>query len=472
MIKAQVDFSKKLRPWDGFGFNYVETSQTVDYQRNPQDYGGFSSLSEEKRQEIVELVFGEDGLKPGVLKMFFGPLHQESTRQNEHGMENIDPAHYDHEAPTKWTRYFAREGYKRTRERGGKLEILTTLYCPPGWMTRQRFVRGRDLDPGFKMECAKYMVAWARYLKEVEGLPVKYISLHNEGEDFVRWPEDGGADGLDHGHDYNMYWPPEQVAEFVKLVRAVLDANNLTDIGVTPGETTNWYRFSEWGYADAVADDVDALESLGLITAHGFIRYGRTRWFSEARSTGADILREKRPELHSWVTSIDWGDMDVHFLNDYRNSIYGAKVNAIIPWAGIQCPSLWAKGDPNPGTAFRVDGKGGYRIEPGYYFYKQLTRAGQPGTTVARVASNDTEIGLFAFAGNGTGNGDSFVVINVSEEDKEVDIQVDGTGVVLFHAFRTSDSERYAALGSYEVKDGHMVYLCPKGSATTFFSGR
>jgi hypothetical protein len=26
-----VDFSKNLRTWDGFGFNYVETAQTVDY---------------------------------------------------------------------------------------------------------------------------------------------------------------------------------------------------------------------------------------------------------------------------------------------------------------------------------------------------------------------------------------------------------------------------------------------------------
>ena len=29
MRTAHVDFSKKLRPWDGFGVNYVEVAQTA-----------------------------------------------------------------------------------------------------------------------------------------------------------------------------------------------------------------------------------------------------------------------------------------------------------------------------------------------------------------------------------------------------------------------------------------------------------
>ena len=44
-IPGTVDFSRKLRTWDGFGVNYVETCQTYDNVKNPQDYGGFSTLS-------------------------------------------------------------------------------------------------------------------------------------------------------------------------------------------------------------------------------------------------------------------------------------------------------------------------------------------------------------------------------------------------------------------------------------------
>jgi hypothetical protein len=54
---ATVDFSNTLRDWDGFGFNYVETAQTIDYNLDAKDYGGFSIMSDQSRNEIIELVF-------------------------------------------------------------------------------------------------------------------------------------------------------------------------------------------------------------------------------------------------------------------------------------------------------------------------------------------------------------------------------------------------------------------------------
>lgn len=35
-IPAKVYFNKPIRAWDGFGVNYVETSQTFYYDRYPQ----------------------------------------------------------------------------------------------------------------------------------------------------------------------------------------------------------------------------------------------------------------------------------------------------------------------------------------------------------------------------------------------------------------------------------------------------
>ncbi len=75
LIPAVVDFSAKLQAWDGFGVNYVETSQTFDYEKWPQDYGSFSVLSEASRKEIIDLIFGNDGLQPDLVKMFLDPIH-------------------------------------------------------------------------------------------------------------------------------------------------------------------------------------------------------------------------------------------------------------------------------------------------------------------------------------------------------------------------------------------------------------
>jgi hypothetical protein len=416
------------------------------------------------------MIFGPDGLRPGVVKMFLDPFHQSEPGEGYDWDPNvIDPEAYDHERTTRWMRYFVAEGLQRTRARGDELEVVVTLYGPPPWMTRQRFVRGRDLDPALKHECAKYMIAWAKYLREVENVPVKYISLHNEGEDWERWPLDGSTAG-GANHDYNLYWPPEQVADFIRFMPAMLDAQGMGDVGMAPGETTNWYRFSEWGYASAIANDEQAVSNIGLITSHGFKGAGpESRWYGDWRSLGNDILRARRPDLHSWVTSTSWSNMDVFFVNELRNLIYMTKVNAIIPWACIQQAGKWVGGDPNPGCAFKVS-EAGYEIQPGYHYYKQVCRAGQPGMAIAHVASNDSLIGLIAFASNGTKHPDAFVVLNMSGERRPLQIEVSGSSASSFTAYYTSDDERHAVLGTMAVEDRAVAYDAPPRSVTTFYA--
>jgi O-glycosyl hydrolase len=472
LMNVHIRFDKKLRDWDGFGFNYVETAQTQDYAIDPQDYGGFSMLTEEQRQTILDLIFGEDGLQPGVIKMFNDPWHQPQPEAPGDESLEVKMERYDHKTTTQWMRYFARNGLRISRKRGQDLQVITTLYGPPGWMTRQRSLSGRDMDPHFIYTLARYLVSWAKYLLESEGIPVRYISLHNEGEDYVRWRDDGTSEWS--GHDYNLYWPPEQVCDFLRFCRAVLDANGLMGVSLTPGECSNWFRFYEWGYADSIAEDPIALANLGLITSHGFSCLDLNRWFADWRSPGIDLLREKRyaqdgRELHAWVTSTSWSKMDVFMLNEMRNNIYAAKVNAIIPWAGIQRSILWKNSDPNPGTAFRVLEDGSYQVEPGYYYYKQLSRAGQPGMGVARVSSNDTHVCPIAFSSNGTRNGDNFVLLNLSDEVKQPEVVLTGNKASGFQIYRTSPSESYCSLGQLSAPEQSFAIELPQLSVTTFF---
>ncbi len=460
-IRTEVYFDEPIREWDGFGFNYVETAQTMDYDKDPQEYGGFSLLDEQEKAAITDLIFGDDGLKVGLVKMFYDPWHQ------------FDPeAPFNHTRTTANMREFVREGLKTTRSRGADLEIITTLYGPPAWATQQKFLRGRDLDPAMKDELCDYMIDWVRFLREEEGFPVKYISLHNEGEDWWRWPADGSHGNIGEGHDYNMYWPPEQVVEFIKLMREKMDVRGLGMVGVTNGEPTNWYRFSRWGYADYIYRDDEALRKLGLITSHGFYSGGYTnRWFGPHTSQGIDLLREKRPMLKAWVTSTSWSNMDAKNIKEMHGNIYSTKVNGIIPWAGIQRPSLWVGGDPNPGSAFTVREDGSYEVRRGYYFYKQITRAGQPGMAVARTMSMDTQVSMIAFAAHGTDNADAIVAVNWSGDDKKVSIAISGSDNRLFEAYQTTEDEKmlYSHIGNFNVQDGIIIFEAPAGSVTTFF---
>lgn len=467
-VQASVDFSKKLRTWDGFGFNYVETAQAIDYAKDKQEYGGFSLLKEADRQKILQLVFGEEGLKVGLLKMFYDPHHQKEAN-----------GAFDHETSTTWLRYFAKQGYAITKARGADLQIITTLYGPPPFITKQKIMRGRDLDPAMKDALTNYLVDWARFLKQKEGLPLKYISLHNEGEDWQRWDAVDSTGNIGTGHDYNMYWSPEQVVEFIKRVRAGLDKAGLSDVGVTPGENTNWYRWSQWGYANAIADDAEALQKMGLITSHGFYAGTYGRWFGEHTSGGTDLLREKRPGLHAWVTSTSWSGMDTKNIKEFHGNIYTAKVNGIIPWAGIQRPAQWVGGDPNPGSAFTIHEDGTYEIRRGYYFYKQLSRAGQPGMAVARTSSMDAEMPVIAFSANNTKNKNAFIITNMAGVSRDVIVDVKGFQSKTFNAYRTTEKadryqntgyELYKSIGNFSLNnEGRLVYTAPAGSVTTFF---
>ena len=460
-VPAGVDFSHHLRDWDGFGFNYVQTAHTYDYDQYPQEYGGFSLLDEDEKQEIIDMVFGEDGLKIGLLKMFLDPLHQRESC-----------GEFGHEKTTKYMLEFAEKGYAKTKERGAELSILTTLYGPPGWMTLQKFDQGRDLDPEMKDDLARYMIDWVKFLKNEKGLPVKYLSVHNEGDDWMRWPWDGNRKGI---FDYNMFWPHEQINDFLKFMPEMLRKAGLENVSVTNGEPLNWYAFSHWGHATNLCNDKEALANLGLITSHGFYaELDSKKWYGSHNSAGIDILRHKRPELHAWVTSTGWGKMDAQFVWQIHGNIYSSKVNGLIPWAGIQRPTQWEGGDSNPGNAFEVHEDSSYVVQKGYYFYKQISRAGQPGTAVAETYCMDSQTTVIAFSANGTKNADVFVIVNRDKRwNKQLALKIKGTAVTKFRGYRTDDrDENYKDIGSVELEDGVLYYRAPIGSVTTFFASQ
>ncbi len=462
-VPVTVKFNEKVRDWDGFGFNYVETAQTPDYNEYAQEYGGFSLLDEQQKNEIIEMVFGEDGLKVGLVKMFYDPFHQTQPGGK-----------YDHETTTKNMREFVRKGLAKTRENNRDLQIITTLYGPPAYMTLQKKIRGRDLEPQHKEDLAEYLVSWVKFLREKEDFPVNYVSLHNEGEDWERWPLDGKDPNIGEGHDYNMFWSPELVVEMIKLTNNKLIDAGLGDVGVTPGETTNWYRFSYWGYSDAITRDNECVKALGLITSHGFFSGNyNSRWFGDHNCLGTQMIRAKKPLLHAWVTSTSWSKMDAKNIKEMHDNIYSARVNGIIPWAGIQRPPQWVGGDPNPGSAFTVHEDGTYEVRRGYYFYKQITRAGQPGMDVCRTISMDTEVPVIAFGHGKTENPNAFVVTNMNTNtDKSIIIKIEGCLAEKFKAFRTTEDETnlYQETGDFDVINGEIYYTAPKGSVTTFFA--
>ncbi|GJM64364.1 hypothetical protein [Persicobacter diffluens] len=466
-IHCRVDFSDQLFPWDGFGVNYVQSAQWRGYDSaSREDYGGFSQLNEQQREEILELIFGEDGLKPSLLKLFLDPYHEgfELSDNDDDDPYHITEEAFDHESTTHWMRYFAQEGLRMTREQGRDLDMITTLYGPPAWMTKQKFVRGRDLDPKYKKELGEYMIAWVKFLVEKEQLPVKYLSLYNEGEMDNRWDEAGLTSGHE-GHDHNLYWPKEQICDFMTFMPEMLEKHGLGHIGLTPGEAMSWETFGRMGIPQALSNDPEALENMALLTSHSFM--GR-------EASGVAMLRDIYKNRHgkylkTWTTSFSFINMYIDFLYNMHHEIYQVKTNGIIMWAPVQVKDMWIGGEPNAGCAIWVDGDK-YEVRSGYHFLKSFSRMGMAGMQVAKTYSSDKDILVTAFSQGDSDAPNAFNVLNVyEEEDKRVFIQVDDAEGKTFQVYRTSMEEDYQEMEEVQVKNGGFYYTAPQKSSTTFF---
>ena len=459
-----VLFDQPINDWDGFGVNYVESSRSRDYNKEKEDYSGFSKLSEEQQKEIINLIFGEDGLQPSLLKMFLDPLHEKAI-EGEINEANLAYA-YDHHTTTKFMRYFAKEGMELSKKYGIDLTVMAGMYGPPAWATKQKFVRGRDLDSTRYEDLAVYMVSWVKFLKEMEGLPVKYLSIHNEGDSPNRWDKEGKTAGKE-SHDHNAYWRPSEVVDFVQILDQTLDKYGLEDVGVTPGEYNTWHKFytpgrKDFTYALELYKNEEALNAIELITSHSF-------W--NPTDIGINLLHLKRPELHAWTTSFGWNwgrTSDVSYFDFIRREIYDVRVNGFINWATSYSPNKWTGEYPNPGTGIFID-SGSYRIEPAYYNYKQLTRAGRAGTKVVKTISVTPNVNAIAFSGNQTGYPDAFVVYNMDNEPRKVVIKTLGSEYKTFKGFMNEPCTYEVPLGDFKVTDGNIQVNLKPYSSVVFF---
>lgn len=443
---ASVDFSKTLQVWDGFGVNYVETAQTRNYEDWAQDFGGFSKLSEAERQQLMDALYGPDGLGLALHKIFLDPWGQAAP-----------DAPYEFERTTKWSRYFLREAVKRTSAEGRELRILTTLYGPPAWATQQRKLLARDFDPAQADALAKYMAAWVKFLQDKEGVQVEFLSLSNEAKDATFFTEDGmGPRG---NSDYNIAWKEDEMINMMRRMRVLLPK-----VGFTPTEPTGWDGANYYPFTRTK----ELCDALGIVAAHSF---GRSdQW-------GPDFVkkaREKKPGIPVWTTSHDWRQGGVDFALHTYTQIYTVGVNGIITWQVSKNLSEWRPAPKNPNAAIMMRPSGKPELGRAYFILKQLSRAGQPGMAVAQTAAEHEKVRLMAFASNGTRHPNSLILVNNGDVAISLRLAVSGISASTWHARRTDESaEQWRALEPLRAQEkGSIVTELPPKSVTTLFQSK
>ena len=437
MLRVHVDFSRKLRDWDGFGICFTDKA-VVD----PEEYFPLK----EHHQRFLREIFGQDGLRMGIVKMFIDPFRLNYCQQDSDEDRIVEIDEYRFYDLPLFHVQVALYALEVVRNWGGDLKIILSGLCPPAWMTRQKELSGRDLDPVNRIHYSRYLVAWARFLSVAEEIPVHCLSLHSRGELWQLWDSSGIPQYSNTG--MNLYWSPEMVVDFLKLIRRQLDHNGLEHIGLSPGDTKNWGNFYDWGYADLILEDPLALNAVSLLTSNANL-YGNSNDFCSA---GIDLIHERRPDLHAWVTVDELRKIGPGSIGDLYKLIYRTKVNAVIFSTAI--------GSKDNSFAHYKD----------LSFLKPICKAGQPGMGVCQVGCNGSDISIIGFSGNSTLNTDSFVLINNDKLDWSVPVEIRGSASAKFSVYRTSASENFLRLSDVTVKEGKIHYLAPAKSVSGFYT--
>ena len=451
MIRAYVDFSRKIREWDGFGVIFANKNcnkQTLEPTLFDCNNG---YISEPYQKKTVELLFGNNGLRVPIIKTFLNCPEPKQNNFKSNENDPIDINEYAFNPLDNATAEFFNSAAAASAQWGGALQMLCTYTNPPGWMTKQKVAGGKDLEPSHRIDYARSMVAGIKYLVQKQ-FPVHFLSIHHHGEDWERWC---GGESINSSGLLSLYWPPEQVVDFLKLLRRMLDKNGLGFIGLTPGEIGNWLRFVDWGYSNAIIDDPAAIQSLGLLTSTSLTTGSDPGNLVLVNSSGIDEIREQRSDIHAWFTELNPVTQITSYLMQIRNLIYNSKVNAVILGDAINlsCDTY--------DSALTTSGA--------FYYLKLFCRSGLPGTAICQVACNTKGASLIGFAGNAKKNCDAFIVINSGENEYDLPIEIRGSANGIFSVYRTSTFEKYQNIGNIHVKEGKILFKALPFSATAFF---
>lgn len=200
----------------GIDLQPESTQQTIDgfgYSAAFQRTARLEMLSDEKQAEATELLLGDSGVDPSILRLGIGG---QSTAPHDWmlSIQPTDPGGPDAEPNYQWDGYDnGQVWFAQAAEAAGVEYIYGNAWTAPGYMkTNNNAANGGTLCGLAGTACAggdwteayaKYLVSWADFYQQ-EGVEIDGLSFTNES-DFTASYE-------------SMRFTPAQAAEFTKML--------------------------------------------------------------------------------------------------------------------------------------------------------------------------------------------------------------------------------------------------------------
>ncbi|WJL96843.1 glycoside hydrolase [Microbacterium sp. ET2] len=302
---------------DGFGYSAA-------FQRTHR----LNLLSDEKKAEAVELLLGDTGVDPSILRLGIGG---QSTGPYDWmlSIQPDDPGGPDAEPNYQWDGYDnGQVWFAQAAEAAGVEYIYGNAWTAPGYMkTNNSAANGGTLCGLSGTACpggdwtdayANYLVAWADFYAD-EGVGIDGIAFTNEP---------------DYTSSYeSMRFTPQQAVEFTKTAGPVFDASGYDLLCC---ESFGWNQGKN--YHSAIQEDSEASQWVDVLTAHSYasrsdsaFETDKPLWMSEWAASVAGLTEFNA----NWDGNPGAGSDGIRMVDHMMDTLMSANATGYLWWLGV-----------------------------------------------------------------------------------------------------------------------------------------
>lgn len=407
-----IEWNEEGQELDGFGI--AEADCAADIFTHP------------KRKEVMDLLFGKDGLNISILRGEIFPhywMKEGDTSFDTDVRTDMplgDPYFQQAEANE-----LKRRGQLWVTQQAKQLyhvdKLFFSTWSPPAWMkqdgyiTEDNFASHGSLKKEYYQMFADYLVQFVQAYKEA-GMDIYAISPVNEPNYEANWN--------------SCKWSPEQLADFIANYMGPTFEKQAVNPQIIFGELAQWSTLvlgtfnvvSAKKYAENVMEaNPDVLKYADIAAGHGY-NIPRIPYefpivpYDKAVDQG---LKVWLTEISSALDNYD-GSMDnaIHWAEVFHKYLTNAHVNAVCWWTGARYT------DTNE-SLIKLE-QGNFQIPKRFYTYGNYTRYVKVGSKQIRTdkpISTTGKLLLTAFKNN---QESVMVAVNKSKEPITTTIQVKG----------------------------------------------
>jgi glucuronoarabinoxylan endo-1,4-beta-xylanase len=437
-------------------FYWGETKQTID------GFGVFAGraepfFSDENRDEILEALFGENGLKLSILRAeVLDSYSSEEGIIDFHTDADIDVRPGDPDFPAAgsdditqrgqlWIMTYAKQEY-------GVSKIVASTWSPPVYM---KTISGQEEGEGFNRLNPDYDEQFASYLAQFAvamnsaGAPIWAVSPMNEPEyPTPSWP--------------GTVWTPADAARFVSKLKSALQQMS-PETKVMIGETANW-QLADLFLADTLSK-TDAT-NIDILASHGYSlpNISGTVTFN-INPLSWEVTTSTSPR---WITEISSTEsFDPSMVTGMKLAISMHKyfatqaLNAFIYWLGVVQSSNESLINSDTHQ---------YSFTKLYDIMGQYSRYIQPGDVRIGVSSDEPTTGVYISAYRSSDANLSIVITNSNEADETLILIPDGISPSTLQPYVTTGEEGIRWQPATPVvsdSEGQFTVILPAQSVTT-----